>query len=751
MTRKRIDDASAAIEKIGVVVMTSSRGDLRKLGEILSGFEELGVLAGKEGLADLKQAAGLGDAVVSALIFDDGARNLWDEGIDLVSRIATFCQETCGGRKKRTFGLSSLRNEAKSRLGVDLPEADGGQEAPAPSGDDSPGDSGSVLLDQEKDLYRDFVAESMEHLEGTEVKMTDFEADPKNPEILNAVFRAFHSIKGVSGFLNLTDINQLAHRSETILDLARKGELEVTSRVVDVVFEVIDTMKGMVADVSRRVSAGETERPLRDISMLSARIEGIQSGEGGDEKALEPDRAAPRPRVGDILLDQGTVTRQELATALERQKKMPPPPSPIGEILVEDGRVTRRDVVQALRAQKAGVPSMESQDIRVDVRKLDGLVDMVGELVIAQSLVRNDPSIEGIDCQRFFRNMSQLGRVTSELQRIAMALRMVPIRNTFHKMSRIVRDLGRKSGKEVAFFMEGDETEIDRNMVEVIHDPLVHVIRNSMDHGIEPADDRIAAGKPAGGTITLRAFHHGGSVVICIEDDGRGLDTGKILKKARERGLVPQDASLSEPEIFALIFEPGFSTADKVTDVSGRGVGMDVVRKNVEKLRGTIETRSQKGKGTTLFLRLPLTLAIIDGIVIRVGKERYVMPTNSISEAIRPAAGDYFTVAKRGEIIKVRGNLLPLVRLHDIFSVPEAEKDPARALVVIAEIEGQRRAILVDELLGKQEIVIKNLGDGVAGIRGVSGGAIMGDGKVGLILDMSGIFALTDSSAGCVA
>ena len=374
---------------------------------------------------------------------------------------------------------------------------------------------------------------------------------------------------------------------------------------------------------------------------------------------------------------------------------------------------------------------------------------MVGELVIAQALVCNDADVKAIESPMLYRNMAQLSRITSELQKIAMVMRMVPIRNTFQKMSRLVRDLAKKSGKEVALRMEGEETEIDRNMVEEIHDPLVHMIRNSVDHGLEPADVRAGQGKTPFGTVTLRAFHQGGYVVLAIEDDGRGIDPGKIVAKARERGLIAEGATLSEQEIFALLFEPGFSTAEKVTDISGRGVGMDVVRKNVEKLRGTIEIASRPGQGSTFSIKIPLTLAIIDGIVVRVGRERYVIPANSVVESLRPLKEDHFTVEHQGELIRVRGDLLPMVRFGRIFGVSGPETDPFSAIAVVVEHDKKKRALLVDELLGKQEVVIKSLGGGGTAVRGISGGAIMGDGRVGLILDIAGLFALTGRQPAC--
>ena len=731
--------AAALLDQVAVAILTSSPGDMRKLGEILSSFEELGRLGEAEGWPEVVEAAKAADGILTALMFKDDLRDAREDALGYLSSLAMFCQRAARGEGRDRAELAKILSESAARLGIEFAGFE--REPAGPSGGEK-GPQGAAALDQDRELYTDFITESNEHLQAIEVKMVDLEASPDDREIINAIFRGFHTIKGVSGFLNLKDVNELAHRTETLLDLCRQGKVPISSPVIDVVFEAIDAMKGMVRDVSEKIAAGAAERLLWDNSAIIGHVEQVQAG----RPATGGGGISGPPLLGDILVEQGKVDRKDLESAVAEQLGTPDHP-PIGKVLMEGGKVTAKDVAQALRVQKGGVSV--AQDIRVDVGKLDGLVDMVGELVIAQALVCNDPDVKAIESPRFYRNMSQLSRITSELQKIAMAMRMVPIRNTFQKMSRLVRDLAKKSGKEVSLRMEGEETEIDRNMVEEIHDPLVHMIRNSMDHGVEPADVRAGQGKTPFGTVTLRAFHQGGYVVLAVEDDGRGIDPGKVLAKARERGLVAEDATLSEQETFALLFEPGFSTAEKVTDISGRGVGMDVVRKNVEKLRGTIEIKSRLGHGSIFSIKIPLTLAIIDGIVVRVGKERYVIPANIVVESLRPLKEDHFTVEHQGELIRVRGDLLPLVRLGRILDVPGAGTDPFNAIAVVVEHDKGKRALLVDELLGKQEVVIKSLGGGVAAVRGISGGAIMGDGRVGLILDVAGLFALTGRQPAC--
>jgi two-component system chemotaxis sensor kinase CheA len=364
---------------------------------------------------------------------------------------------------------------------------------------------------------------------------------------------------------------------------------------------------------------------------------------------------------------------------------------------------------------------------------------MIGELVIAQSMVLQNPEVQKIKDQKFQKDIVQLRRITGELQRISTSLRMVPIKATFQKMIRLVRDLSRKSGKEVVLQMAGEDTEIDRNMVDQIYEPLVHMIRNAVDHGIEPPDERVRLGKPPYGTIFLSAEQKGGNIVIDIKDDGKGLDVDKIRKRAIERGLIQPDDKLEESALFELIFHPGFSTKDEVTDVSGRGVGMDVVKRTVEELRGKIEIKSKRGEGTLFELKLPLTMAIIDGMIIKVGSERYVVPTISLRESLRPSQNDYQTVQGKGEMINVRGKLMPLIRLHEIFSLEPIHYNPWEALLLVVSEDGRDYCLLADEIIGRQEVVIKSLGNALKHVIGISGGAILGDGRVALIIDVKGI------------
>jgi len=377
--------------------------------------------------------------------------------------------------------------------------------------------------------------------------------------------------------------------------------------------------------------------------------------------------------------------------------------------------------------------------IRVRAERLDALLDMVSELVISQSMVAEDTSLYNTHLRELSNKVTQCTKIVRGLQDLSLTLRMVPLRATFQKMGRVVRDTAHRSQKQAELSTAGEETEVDRKLADVIADPLVHMVRNAVDHGIEPAEERLAKGKPAVGKIQLRGYHAGGNVVIELADDGRGLARDKIIAKAKRQGLVAPDARLSEQEILNLIFAPGFSTSESVTDISGRGVGMDVVKRAIESLSGRIEITSRDGLGTTFAIHLPLTLAITDGMLVRVGQERYIIPTANIQMSFRPEPKQVKTLSGRGEMVMLRGTAIPMLRVHQAFQVPAAVEDPTQALVVVVGTGNGTRALLVDDLLGKYQVVTKSLGAAVGVVAGISGGAILGDGHVGLVIDPQGL------------
>ena len=537
-------------------------------------------------------------------------------------------------------------------------------------------------------LLEEFVAEARDHLQTAEAALLDLEANPGDRESLNAVFRAFHTIKGAAGFLGLPDIQKLSHHAESLLDSARSGDLLLTGPNADLI--------------------------LRSADMLKTMLNGLAE--------LHDGNLPPAPAGLSELIEQ--LASPDAATAASAPSGAPDeaPPAAAAQKHREQGETT----------------------IRVRTDRLDALINMVGELVIANAMLVQDEVVQTHQARALGRKVSEINKITRELQAVGTSMRMVPLKSTFQKMARLVRDVAHKSGKLVQFVTDGEETEIDRNMVEALGDPLLHMIRNAVDHGIESPAERQAAGKPETGTVTLRAYHAADNIVIELSDDGKGLDAERILAKAVATGVVEEGRDLTQAEIYRLIFAAGLSTAAKITDVSGRGVGMDVVARNIEALKGRVDIASTLGQGSTFTVRIPLTLAIMDGMLVRVGSERYLIPTISIQQAVQPDAQSLSTVFGQTEMVMFQERLVPIVRLHRLFELQEAIIDPCQALLVVAEYEGGQLALMVDELLGQQQIVIKSLGSSLRDLPGVSGSAILGDGRVGLILDLPGLQQLIE-------
>jgi two-component system chemotaxis sensor kinase CheA len=509
-------------------------------------------------------------------------------------------------------------------------------------------------------------------------------------------------------------MQKLAHEVETVLDLARNSQLKITRAAIDVMLEGADHLRRWLTYLEAHLHNQPSQPPAEDTALL-ARIRALVSGENASGDAASGEMAAMAAAV------------EAATTASANQETAQAPDKPEAETAIgsQAGNANRRN---------------EAMVVKVDTAKLDYLVDMAGEMVIAESLVRHDPELAALKSPKLQRKIGQLTRITGELQRTAMAMRLVPIGPLFRRMARLVRDLSRQFGKPVTMETIGDDIELDRTIVEGLADPLMHMVRNALDHGIEAPEERQRSGKCSPARLLLKAQHQAGQVVIEITDDGRGLDAQKIKAKALEKGLISSAEGLSDEEIHNFIFLPGFSTAANVTNVSGRGVGMDVVRKHIEKLRGRIEIRSAQGCGSTFLLKLPLTLAIIDGLVVAVGQERYIVPLFSVREMFRPTSDHVWTVRQKAEMALVRGTLLPVVRLYRRFRVQPRSEDPLESVLIVAEVEGRKFCVLVDELIGKQEVVIKPLGETFGHVAGIAGGAILGDGRVGLILDLERLF-----------
>lgn len=592
--------------------------------------------------------------------------------------------------------------------------------------------------DGDPDILKEFVAESMDLISNAEEALLALENDPDDLESVATVFRAFHTIKGSSAFLEVTIIADLAHHAESLLSRVREGEIRYGGSYAELSLYSIDMLKELVQAVEQALTGKSSLYKPEEYDDL---IGLLQNPDDSGDEVDSDELPSVAPRMGDILVAQGNVPRETIEEIVERKGEIP-----LGMELLKQNAVAVKDVAKALRTQKKIKESGKFQEssVRVQTDRLDRLIDMVGEMVIAHSMVAQDAAVVNNRNQNLQKKIAHTSKIVRELQDLSMSMRMVPLKATFQKMARIVRDLANKTGKKVQFITQGEDTEIDRNMVDLINDPLMHMVRNSVDHGIDFPQEREKKGKPREGTIQLSAYHSAGNVVVEIRDDGRGIDRNAIVGKARSRGLLSEEGNLSDREILSLIFEPGFSTATVVTDVSGRGVGLDVVKKNIEALRGKIEVFSEPGNGSVFKIRVPLTLAIIDGMVILVGSERYIIPTISIVRSLRPRKEELSTVLNRGEMLSVEGKLIPLFRLTHLFRVRGAQDDPTQALVVVVEDNGQYAGILADELLGQQQIVIKSLGETMSGIHGISGGAIMGDGRVGLILDIGGLVKIAN-------
>ena len=689
------DKLTGLIEQAASAINMLSPADMSELDSLQAIFEQIdrSVAEIKECPTQLlEQARGKTSGAVDAI-----HKILQREVTDTAASIEVISAAVCT--------LQSLIEQISNAGTESAPKPP--EQKPAPNPEPSAPQKTTAISEEDVPLVLDFIAEAAEHLESAEAGLLALETKPGDKEVINQIFRGFHTIKGMAGFLNLADIGSLAHSAENLLDLVRKDKLVLTEEITNVIFESIDMLKKMIAGLKEAVETGKAVPVQEKLPVLLTKLKNSAQGQ-------------PTTVLPDMPLDQ------------KKDEKL-------------DAILTPKDETETKDTAAKTQTHSSDDKIKVSTARLDNLINMVGELVIAQLMVAEETNTALASEYGLCRKVAHQGKIIRELQELSMSMRMVPIGGVFQKMTRLVRDLSHKAGKEINFLTAGDETELDRSIVDKISDPLVHMIRNSVDHGIESSEDRVKAGKNPVGRINLRAFHQAGNIVIEIEDDGKGLDKERILKKAVDMGVVSADEKLSDEEIFRLIFHAGLSTAQKVTSISGRGVGMDVVRKNIELLRGRVDISSSLGKGTTFTIRLPLTLAIIDGQIVSIGSERYIVPITSIICSIKPTAEQISSVQKRGEMVTIRGALLPMVRLYKLFGVVSATENPTDALLVIVEEDNKKCCLLVDKLLGQQQVVIKSLGEGLGMVKGVSGGAIMGDGRVSLILDVPGLIKLSQN------
>ena len=623
-------------------------------------------------------------------------------------------------------------------------------------------------------FHQVFFEEAQEHLANMESLL--LELDVQNPDIeqLNAIFRAAHSIKGSSGTFGFTDLQDVTHILENLLDRIRKGELPLKSEMIDAFLAAGDVLKALlgahrgaspadpaeVEAICRRLrqltveaSSGENAsygffQPLPAVPEAAAALPAAppvveQETAYGFFEAIQPASAATPPAASGAAKEDASYGFFVDPSALLPETASPEPAAlttipPVGAVKdpVEAAAAVSYSGEERRAARKPAAATGETS-IRVGVDKVDQLINLVGELVITQAmLAQSAQTVDPVAFERLHGGLAQLERNTRDLQESVMSIRMMPMSVVFSRFPRVVRDLSQKLGKQVELKTAGESTELDKGLIERITDPLTHLIRNSLDHGIEMPEERAAKGKSAVGTITLKAYQQSGNIVIEVGDDGAGLNRGKILAKAKERGLPAHDG-MSDAEVWMLIFEAGFSTAEQVTEVSGRGVGMDVVKRNITGMGGRVEIDSMAGVGTRMTVRLPLTLAILDGMSVAAGRDTYIIPLGYVVESLQAEKGMIKSISGAERLIQVRGEYLPVVALHELFKIPQAITQLDKGIMVVVEADGNKAALFIDALVGQHQVVIKSLEANYRKVAGVAGATIMGDGHVALILDIA--------------
>ncbi|MBI5435159.1 MAG: chemotaxis protein CheA [Planctomycetes bacterium] len=597
----------------------------------------------------------------------------------------------------------------------------------------------------EDPIIQAFLEEADERLGELEGDLLKLEQSPSDNEVVNRIFRCAHTLKGNSRMLGFEEIARFTHSLEDLLDQLRKGQRVVTPDVVDTLLASGDVLRNLVSQ------AAGTAHPNPDVTEGVLHVIHALLGRTG----TPPDAPAPAADAGTAApvapakpdLDEGFFGLfEEPQSAVARPADATPATAaPSGVPTRPAGGDAAKSLPTATRAAantNAG-SGPETSSIRVPVDKVDRLINLVGELVITQSIIAQTvESLQGRDLAALEEAVAQMDRHARELHERVMGIRMVPIKTLFARFPRLVRDLAGITNKQVLLELKGEDTELDKTVIERISDPLTHLLRNCVDHGVETPDVREAAGKERVGHVRLEAYQRGGSIFIECADDGKGVDRERVRQKAIQQGLIDPQKQMTEEEVLGLLFKPGLSTATQITEVSGRGVGMDVVKRNVEALGGAILIKSTQGKGTLFQIKLPLTLAIMDGQVLRVGEQIYIVPLVAITESVRPNKGSLHAPAGVAEMVTIRESVLPIVRLYELFDITPTNTDPTQAIVMIVENEGRLAALMVDELLGQQQVVVKNLETNFRRAEGISGATILGDGRVALIVDVPGLIEL---------
>jgi two-component system chemotaxis sensor kinase CheA len=610
---------------------------------------------------------------------------------------------------------------------------------------------------EDQELLEGFLAETTELLEKLDDDLILLEKTPEDADLMNSIFRSIHTVKGASSFLGFDSLVKVTHKTEDVLNRLRKGELTLSSEIMDVVLEAVDLVKTLVGDIK----AGEIIERELDETIL--KLIPFLSENATEATVLAPvfaslEESAPAAQAPEAAAapEPEDAPEQQAEQAAEQPTEAPPaaakPAAPKAAAVPQKAAAAPKaaaSVPQIKEPQKAAARGEELADnttVRVDVKRLDDLMNQVGELVLERNrmIQLHSDYQSGLDPAGFGDDFGKLSKrlnfVTSELQMQVLKMRMLPVEKVFKKFPRIVRNLARDLGKDVDLQIIGEETELDRSVVDEIGDPLIHLIRNALDHGLETPEQRLEAGKSRTGTVVLSAAHEGNQIVISIKDDGRGIDPERVSRKAIEKGLITEEqlAAMGANEILDLLFLPGFSTKDQATDLSGRGVGMDVVRTNIRKLNGIIEIKNDIGRGSEFILRLPLTLAIIQSLLVEVEREVYSIPLSSVIETMRVDQREFHMVGGQ-EVLKLRDSVLPLLRLQRTFGCSQRGDDRDTYYVVIVGVGEKRLGLVVTRLLGQQEVAIKSLGKFLANLPGIGGSTIMGDGRVALIVDPMGL------------
>ncbi len=614
-------------------------------------------------------------------------------------------------------------------------------------------------MNLEEQLRELFVEEAGESLRDFEQALLLLESLPDDPDLVGKLFRNVHTLKGNSRILGFVSIERFAHDLENLLDSLRRSELIVNEQVADVLLRCLDVLKELVAEVAGGAAhnADAYRVASEGVAKVVAQLAASETQPGAPfELPEEPSRVSLAAQMYERNPSPPSVRPPELKTspsvrpaslrppmviAETAPPPAPPPAKPAGaplknDVIVADDRPPAAAKASAKPTRAKPLPDAESNSVRVPIDKLDRLINLTGEVVIAQSIIAqlvNDLTPERVNLLQ--EVVAQMDRHCRELQERMLGARMLPLRNVFTRFHRLVRDLAGTTGKSMRLEISGEETELDKTVIEKISDPLTHLIRNAVDHGIETPEQRRLAGKPEQACVRLEAYQKGGNIFIEVSDDGRGIDRDRVLNKGIEQGLVKPGQVMTDEEVYLLIFHAGFSTADKVTEISGRGVGMDVVKRNVEALKGNIQIVSEQGKGTTFRVKLPLTLAILDGLGVRVGNEVYLVPMVSVVESLQPKRSDVHELPQVGEVVDVRGEYLRLVRLHRLFDIEPSFESPSEGLVMVIDDGSQKLALQIDELIGQYQVVIKSLEANFKAVPGIAGATVLGDGRVALILD----------------